>query len=125
MFYGTFTPKLLASGQVVLPAKIRAGLKGNKAIVTTGYDKCVYGFSIDQWQKMADQELIKPLSTIEGRQVRQKMFAAAEEVDLDAQGRFVINENLRKYAEIASNMVVIGAGDHFEIWSEEEWGKNG
>ncbi len=124
MFLGTFTPKFLAKGQIALPAKIRNGLGGDRTVLTTGFDKCLYGFSLEDWQKIAASELVKPLSTAEGRLVRRQMFASAEEVDLDNQGRFVINENLRNYAGInGEEVIVIGAGDHFEIWDKNEWEK--
>lgn len=121
MFLGTFEPKLLANGQVSLPSKIRGALGQDRAIITTGFDKCIYGFSVEDWQRITDEELQKPLSTVEGRQVRQRMFAAALEVDFDSQGRFVIPENLKKFAGISETLIIIGAGDHFEIWDRQEW----
>ena len=123
MFLGTFTPKILGSWQMVLPSKLRSALGSDRAIVTKGFDRCIYGFSIGEWEKIAASELVKPLSTAEGRQIRQQMFAEATEVDLDEQGRFVIPERLREYAGIKEELVVIGAGDHFEVWNKDEWGK--
>lgn len=121
MFLGTFTLKLLAGSQVVLPAKLRAQLPDGRAVVAKGFDKCVYGFTVDTWQKLAEQELLKPLLTQEGRRIRQKVFSVAEEVDCDRQGRFVVPGYLRDYAGIAEEIVIIGAGDHFEIWDKKEW----
>lgn len=123
MFLGTFTPKLLANGQVSLPAKIRSHLGGNKAVITTGFDRCLYGFSLPDWQKITQSELTRPLSTAEGRQIRRQIFANAQEIDLDSQGRFVLSETWRQFAGIRKNLVIIGAGDHFEIWDEGEWTK--
>lgn len=61
----------------------------------------------------------------EGLKSRRKMFTGAEEVAIDAQGRIVIPESLLKYAEIKSKddeeMMVIGAGDHLEIWDRKKW----
>jgi MraZ protein len=88
-----------------------------------GFDKCVYGFTLDTWQRLAEQELLKPLLTEEGRRMRQRVFSQAEEVDCDKQGRFVVPAYLRQYAGIVEEIVVIGAGDHFEIWDKDEWEK--
>ena len=49
MFLGTFTPSLATTGQVALPAKLRSALGGDRAIITTGFDKCVFGFSLEDW----------------------------------------------------------------------------
>lgn len=123
MFLGTFTPALASTGQVALPAKLRSALGSDRAVITTGFDKCLYGFSVEEWNKMAALELTKPLSTTEGRTIRRQMFAKAIEVDLDEQGRFVIPEGLRQYAGISKNIAISGAGDHFEIWDKNEWEK--
>lgn len=123
MFLGTFTPKLLSKGQLSLPAKLRNKLVGNQAVITIGLDKCVYGFSLEAWQKLVDQELLRPMLTEDGRRLRQQFFSQSEEIDLDNQGRFVIPDYQRQYAGIKSDLVVIGAGDHFEIWDKGEWEK--
>lgn len=123
MFLGTFTPKLLSKGQLSLPAKIRNRLVGNRAVITIGIDKCVYGFSMDAWEKLVEAELLRPIMSEDGRRLRQQFFSQSEEVDLDNQGRFVIPDYQRQYAGIKTDLVVIGAGDHFEIWDKAEWGK--
>ena len=121
MFLGTFTPKLLGSGQIALPSRLRNALGSSRAVITSGFEHCVYGFSVADWEKTSSFELAKPLSTEEGRKIRRKMFAAAIEVDLDEQGRFVIPDYLKEYAGIDSEIVVAGAGDHFEIWDASEF----
>lgn len=121
MFLGTFTPTLASTGQLALPSKLRSALGSDRAVITTGFDKCVNGFSVDDWNAIAQQELVKPLSAPEGRKIRHQMFANAIEVDLDDQGRFVVPETLRKFAGIQTQIVVVGAGDHFEIWDKDEW----
>lgn len=123
MFLGTFEPKLSANDQLALPAKIRSGLGSDRAILTTGFDRCIYGFTLEDWKRITDLELEKPLSTVEGRQIRQKMFAKACEIDLDDQGRFVLPATLKEFANIDAQIVIIGAGDHFEIWNLQDWNK--
>lgn len=123
MFLGTFTLKLLSSSQVVLPAKIRSQLPDKRAVLAKGFDKCVYGFTVEAWQKISETELLKPLLSQEGRRMRQRIFSQAEEVDCDKQGRFVVPGYLRDHAGITEEVVIIGAGDHFEIWDKDEWAK--
>lgn len=121
MFLGTFTPKLLSNDQIALPAKIRSKLDSNQAVLTTGFETCIYGFSVQEWEKLAEIELQKPLSSEEGRRVRRQFFASAEVVDLDGQGRFVLPNFLKNYAELTSDLIIVGVGDHFEIWNNDEW----
>lgn len=121
MFLGTFSTKLMLKNQFVLAAKLARNLEGSKLIISQGFDKCIYGFDVDEWAKIAQSELLKPLLTDEGRKMRQQVFAKAEEVDLDKQRRFVLPDYLMKYAGIKDELMVIGAGDHFEIWDKDEW----
>jgi MraZ protein len=64
----------------------------------------------------------RPLfSDIEGRELRRKMCMEATVINLDSQGRLVIPDKMMEYAEIKETLVVIGAGDHFEIWDSRVW----
>ena len=123
MFLGKFEAKLLPSNQFVLPAKLRNALKTKDLIIAKGFDNCIYGFSVEEWEKIASQELLKPLLSEEGRRMRQKVFSQAEQVDFDKQGRFVLPEYMLVFAKIKDQIIIIGAGDHFEIWDKDEWTK--
>lgn len=121
MFLGTFSTKLLPKKQFVLAARLAKYLNGNHLVIAQGFDKCIYGFDVDQWQKIAEAELLKPLLSEEGRRMRREIFSRADEVDLDKQRRFVIPDYLVEYAGIKEDLIVIGAGDHFEIWDKTEY----
>ena len=40
---------------------------------------------------------------------------------LDAQGRIRVKDELLEYAGIVNQMVLIGTGIRFELWSPESW----
>jgi MraZ protein len=48
-------------------------------------------------------------------------FALASKVELDRQGRLLVNEKLRKRASLGSNLTLVGVRDHIEIWNTEDW----
>ena len=112
---------MMPNNQFVLASKLAKNLAGDKLVIAQGFDKCIYGFDVAVWQKIAETELLKPLLTPEGRRMRQEIFSKAEEVDLDKQRRIVLPDYLVKYAGIKEEITVIGAGDHFEIWDKDEW----
>ena len=58
-----------------------------------------------------------------GRLLRRFTFGQAQQSELDKQGRFVIPEFLSEYAHLFEKIVLVGAGDHFEIWDDKEWKK--
>jgi len=122
MFLGTFEPNIMDKGRLALPKKIRQELGGHGVVLTTGFEKCILGFTEKKWEETTNMELGKPLfSDKEGRDLRRLMCASAMNLDLDSQGRFIIPENMLKYSEIVDMIVIIGAGDHFEIWNKNKW----
>lgn len=123
MFLGTFTPNLIGKGRIALPKKIRNEVKGERIVLSIGFEKCLFGFEEKTWANAIAPELSKPLSDTEGRKLRRQMCANASVVELDSQGRLVIPEDLMNYAEIKEELLVIGAGDHFELWNKSAWEK--
>lgn len=121
MFLGSYTIHFTGKGRVVLPRKMREEVKGQGLILSRGLDHCIWGFDKESWQKQAERQLEIPIVDAEGRDLRRYLFSAAEEVDLDGQGRFVIPPQLLQYAQLKDEVVIIGAGDHLEIWDEKAW----
>jgi len=48
-------------------------------------------------------------------------FALASRVELDRQGRLLINEKLRKRANLGTALTLVGVRDHIEVWNSEDW----
>lgn len=48
-------------------------------------------------------------------------FALASKVELDGQGRLLLNEKLRKRAGLTDNITLVGVRDHIELWNSENW----
>jgi len=120
-FLGTHEVSLLSGGQMALPAKIRKVLDDESLILSTGFDKCLFGFSPDAWEKIVQSGLDQPVFTADGRQIRRQLFSAADIIQFDSQGRITVPVSLRDYAQLKGETVVIGAGDHFEIWNKGKW----
>lgn len=122
MFLGSFEPNLMDKGRVALPKKIREELGRQRLVLTVGFEECIFGFTEKKWEEVTKFELDKPLfSDREGRDLRRKMCSEAVNVELDSQGRFIIPEGMKNFAKIDQGLSIIGAGDHFEIWSKEIW----
>jgi MraZ protein len=122
MFLGTFEVNLMEKGRMALPKKIRETLGGQRMVITIGFEECIFGFAEGSWYEVTKGELTRPLfSDKEGRDLRRKMCSSAQAIELDSQGRFIIPKEMIDYARIKDKLVVIGAGDHFEIWEKGKW----
>jgi MraZ protein len=49
------------------------------------------------------------------------MFSSAFDSVPDRQGRILVPQNLRDYAEIANDTVIIGVMNRVEIWNPAKW----
>ena len=123
MFLGSYIPSFnLNSRRLALPKKIRDYLATSEIILSIGFEKCLFGFDTKNWQAESKKQLVLPITQRRSRDLRRIFFASATPIKLDDQGRFVIPGSLLKYAKI-KRTIIIGAGDHFEIWEIEAWQK--
>ena len=122
MFLGTHKTYFSGKNRVVLPKKLRRELGNDyKFYIVRGTDGEIWGFNAEEWQNEVIKRLRVPLTEVEGRIVRRRFFPNAEECILDSQGRFVISKELVEHSGIRDEVLIIGAGDHFEIWEPKLW----
>lgn len=119
MFKGEHHYSLDEKGRIVLPPKFRQAL-GSKVVVTRGLDECVAVYAPAEWAR--NERKLRQLA-VNRRDFVRFVFASAEEVELDRQGRMTIPAHLRQYAKIDREAVVVGVGSRLEIWSLENWQK--
>ncbi len=126
MWLGSFETTFSSKYRVLLPKIFRKELGGeDKFYLVKGLDGEIWGFNGEGWQKEADIILKTPLKQREGRVLRRKFFSQAEECIMDGQGRFSLSKELMEYAGIKGGVLIIGAGDHFEIWDPQKFKEQG
>ncbi|NLL43714.1 MAG: division/cell wall cluster transcriptional repressor MraZ [Firmicutes bacterium] len=121
MFMGEYQHGLDAKGRLIIPAKFREEL-GEGAVITRGLDNCLFLFPKDEWFVLEEKLKTLPLTKRDARQFVRFLFSGATECELDKQGRINIPQNLREFASIEKDAVVIGVSSRVEIWSKESWG---
>lgn len=123
VFFGEYQLSFTSPGRLVLPKKLRELLKGNTFILTKGFDFCLSGFDRDDWEARAKDLLQVSLLEQENLEKRRFVMSSVIYPEIDDQGRFIIPKDLLNYAGLRNKAVVIGVGDHFEIWDPEKWDK--
>lgn len=121
MFLGSFKTYFSGKSRLILPKKFRKEL-GNedKFYVLLGKNGEVWGFNQGNWVIQAEKVLETPLSTEEGWSQRLNFFSRADECVLDSQGRFILPLEFVAKTNFKEEVLMIGAGDHFEIWDPEK-----
>lgn len=120
LFLGDFPHTLDDKGRLIMPSKFRNELGAN-FIVTRGLEGCLFVFTEQKWIEFTEQLNSKGLSKKDVRSITRFFCSCAMNTDLDKQGRFVVNKNLREFAEIERDVMIIGVSDRIEIWSKEKW----
>jgi MraZ protein len=120
MFLGTHTPRLDDKGRLILPAKFRDELAGG-VVITKGQERCLYVFSMAEFQRIAEQLQTAPVTNKAARAYSRVFFASAHDEIPDRQGRVTIPVHLRDYATLDRELVVIGASTRVEIWDKQSW----
>ena len=90
-------------------------------MITKGLDNCLYVYPNDEWQQFADKLNQLPMTNKSARQFKRFFNSGAVKCETDAQGRVIIPQTLRTFANIEKDVVIIGNGEKAEIWNKEAW----
>ena len=120
MLIGEYQHTIDAQNRVIVPAKFREDL-GSLFYITKGLDGCLFVLSRKGWEQLQAKIDAMPLSKSRGLQ--RFFFAGAAEAEPDKQGRILIPQNLREYAELEKDVTFIGTSTRAEIWSTEKWNR--
>lgn len=114
---GTYEHNIDAKGRLFIPAKLRDEL-GSTFYLAMGIDQCLAIYPQETWARFTEKFASLPMSQ---SKAMRPLFANASKCEIDAQGRIVIPQKLRKYANLEKEAVIIGVNDRAEIWSASAW----
>jgi len=120
-YYYTVDPK----GRIIIPAPFREIITSNystKLFITNApFDKCLYIYPMEEWNKLQEQVRTKPRSDEAIRFFLRRVVASAVEMEMDKQGRILVPAALREDANLNSNVVMAGQIERIELWDRNEW----
>ncbi|HEY4391704.1 MAG TPA: division/cell wall cluster transcriptional repressor MraZ [Paenibacillus sp.] len=120
MFMGEFQHSIDEKGRIIIPAKFR-DLLGTSFVVTRGLDQCLFVYPVTEWELLEQKLKTLPLMKSDARAFTRFFFSGATECEWDKQGRVNIPGNLRQYAKLEKECVVLGVSNRVEIWSRSTW----
>ena len=103
-----------------MPAKLKDDI-GEKFVITKGLDGCLFVYSAKEWQNFEEKLRTFPLTNKDARALMRFFLAGAMECEIDKQGRFLVPANLREFAMLEKEVVLIGVLNKIEIWSKAKW----
>jgi MraZ protein len=117
---GEYSHTIDVKGRLIIPARFREGL-GDKFVVTKGLDNCLFVYPQDEWSALEEKLKSLPFTRADARAFVRFFFSGASECEVDKQGRILIPVNLREYAQLSKEVVVLGVSSRVEIWSKDRW----
>jgi|HigsolmetaGSP11D_1036233.scaffolds.fasta_scaffold24780_1 MraZ protein len=120
MFLGEYQHSIDDKGRITIPAKFRDAL-GAEFIVTRGLDGCLFVYPREEWALLEQKLKSLPMMKSDARAFARFFFSGASECEWDKQGRVNIPSQLREYAKLEKDCVIIGVSNRVEIWDKATW----
>jgi MraZ protein len=120
VFTGEYRHSVDDKGRLAVPARFRAQLGGG-CVVARWLDTCLAIFPMPAWEALAAKVAALPFTDPNARLLQRQLFAGAFETELDKQGRVLVPANLRGFAGLDGEALVLGSRDHAEIWAPQRW----
>jgi MraZ protein len=117
---GEFPVTLDEKGRIVFPSKLRKGCSGDALFVTQGPDNCLWIFTEQEWLGLSGKilETTSPF-TDEGLVIRRELIGPAKPLTFDKSDRLSIPQDLREYASLSKDCVIVGFPNYLELWDGE------
>lgn len=125
MFRGSNEINMDAKGRMAVPSRYRDALlaRSDGQLVATIdiEDRCLFLYPLPAWQEIETQIARLPTFNPDTRRLQRLLIGHARELDLDGNGRVLIPPELRAYAGLEKQVVLVGQGHRFELWSTDNW----
>jgi MraZ protein len=124
MFRGATKVTLDAKGRMAIPSKYRERLLSRadgRLVATVDRDHCLLIYPQPDWEEIERKLVRLPALNKQTRNLQRLMVGYATELEMDGHGRVLLSRELREFAGLERQAMLIGQGNKFELWSEERW----
>ncbi len=124
VFRGATKVTLDAKGRLAIPTRYRERLAARcdgKIVVTVDKDYCLLVYPLPDWEELERKLVRLPSMHKVARRILRIMVGYATEVDMDANGRVLLSRELRDFAGLEKQAILLGQGNKFELWDEQRW----
>lgn len=125
MFRGFSTVSIDSKGRLAVPSRFRerlAVLAGGCLVQTLNpLDRSIWLYPLCEWELIETKLAALSDFDKQSRRAKQMMRGYATDCQLDSQGRIILTPELREYASLKKQSVILGQGNKFEIWNQNNW----
>lgn len=124
MFRGANKLTLDAKGRMAMPTRYQQAINERsqgRLVVTVDRDQCLLIYPTPDWEEIERKLMSLPSLHPRTRQLQRLMVGQATDLQLDGNGRALLPPNLREFAALTRDVVLVGQGNRFELWDEARW----
>lgn len=122
-FVGEYKHSVDNKGRVIIPSRLRNNLQGT-IYLCKGFEDCLLILTSEEVNKIIEKIQMDSLTNEGKRKFSRAFFSSMIEIGFDNQGRILIPGNLKDYANIKFEVIIVGNGFYLEIWNKETWELN-
>ncbi len=120
MFLGQYQHSLDDKNRLTIPARFRE-LLSDGAFVTQGFDRNLMVLTTGAFEQVYERLNAMNIADPSARLLRRLILGNAYQVEIDKAGRILLPQPLREFAALDGEVVLVGQGDYFEVWSPQAW----
>ena len=125
MFRGLSAVNLDAKGRLAIPMKYRQLLvdlcAGRLVATIDTEERCLLIYPVNEWEVIQAKIEVLPSFNPGARRIQRLLIGHATDIELDANGRILLSQPLREYAQLDKETVLLGQGKKLELWSKDLW----
>ncbi len=125
MFRGLTAITIDAKGRIAVPGRYRDFISENTngvlVLTIDPEEHCLWLYAYSEWQEIENKLSHLPSFSPAARRLQRLLIGHATELEMDRNGRILLPQLLREYANLDKNLIMVGQGNKFELWAEEAW----
>lgn len=120
MFLGQFHHSFDDKSRLTVPSRFRDDFADGVFIIQ-GFDRNLMVLTSPAFDAIYQHVMSMNILDPEARYLRRHIIGKGNQVELDGSGRILISQDLRTWAELETDVVIVGQGNYFEVWKPELW----
>ena len=124
MFRGAAKVTLDDKGRMGIPYRYReqiAERSQGQLVLTIDVDQCLLIYPLPEWEQIERKLMGMGSLNPRVRRLQRLMVGHATDLSLDGHGRLLLPAELRAFAGLERQAMLIGQGNRFELWDETRW----
>lgn len=123
VFLSTFCNKIDKKGRVSVPSSFRTALGEQSfqgiVVFPSLFLQAIEGMGMDRMERLSHHADTLDMSVEKERNVFNSVFADAQALSFDGEGRIVLSEALCHHAQLTHSVTFVGRGLTFQLWNPE------